>query len=49
MEDNKNSNKSEPKALALKALKIGIFAGLGYMAAGPLGALVGLILAMAKA
>ena len=47
MDDNKNKQ-LDTKTVAIKAVKIAIFAGLGYVAAGPLGALVGLILAMAK-
>ena len=45
MEDNNNN---QTKAVMIKAAKIAVFAGLGYIAAGPLGALGGLILAMAK-
>lgn len=48
MEDNNKNKQMDTKTLAVKAVKIGLFAGLGYVAAGPLGALVGLILAMAK-
>ena len=48
MEIKNEVRKDETKALLWKAAKIAIFAGLGYVAAGPLGALVGLILAMAK-
>lgn len=47
MDENKNKQ-LDTKTLAIKAIKIGLFAALGYVAAGPLGALVGLILAMAK-
>ena len=48
MDENKNKQQMDTKTVAIKAVKIAIFAGLGYVAAGPLGALVGLILAMAK-
>lgn len=48
MEIKDENKKIETRTLVTKAVKIALFSGLGYMAAGPLGALIGLILAMAK-
>ncbi len=48
MENNNNLNKSEDKAAVIKALKVAFFAGLGFWAAGPIGAILGLIIACAK-
>lgn len=44
MEEEKNVGKD----LIIKSLKIAVFCGLGFWAAGALGAVIGLIIAMAK-
>lgn len=36
------------KDMALKCLKIGLFAALGFWACGPLGAIIGLVVAISK-
>lgn len=44
MEDNKTNDKE----LLMKALKVAVFVGLGYWAAGPLGAVIGLVIVVSK-
>lgn len=41
-------NKSSDKELLMKALKVAVFVGLGYWAAGPLGAVIGLVIVVSK-
>lgn len=36
------------KELTMKCLKIGLFAALGFWACGPLGAIIGLVVAISK-
>lgn len=48
MENNNNLNKNEEKTAVIKALKVAFFAGLGFWAAGPIGAVLGLVIACVK-